>query len=123
MLIKRDGFPSASLCLNTFRDVDLTTCHIFSLQTTPICSSKIGYPCNPFSTLLGAKEEEEEEEEQKEEGKEEGRRRKREWSRRVKEAGRRRRGRRGRGKGIQPLQIEGCLLSGKTWASCKYAFI
>lgn len=63
----------------------------------------------PFYPPLGPKEEEEEEEEQKEEGKEgeeEGVEQEGKGSREGEEGKKR-----GRGKGIQPLQIEGYLLS------------
>ena len=60
----------------------------FSLQTTPICSSKIGYPCNPFSTLPWGQRK------RRGKRKEKKKRKKREWSRRVKESREEKRGRR-----------------------------
>ena len=87
MLIKPDEFPSASLCLNTF-GCGSHYLSSFSLQTTPICSSKIGYPCNPFSTLPWGQRKRRRERRGKR--KEKKKRKKREEGRRVKEAGRRR---------------------------------
>lgn len=64
----------------------------FSLQTTPICSSKVGYPCNPLSTLPWGQRKRRRKRRGKR--KEKKKRKKREWSRKVKESREEKRGRR-----------------------------